>query len=106
MREKYQIIFDRVIAKQLRKISKNSSLKRVMAKIIGKIEIKGENAGKSLDLKYNLYEIKLKRPPLRLYYAVYPKERIIKILEFHMKTSEKKQEHIIIKIVKKMDKFK
>jgi hypothetical protein len=65
-----------------------------------KIEEKGPAAGKLLDSKLNLYEIKSKRPPLRLYFEIIFKFNKAKIINFEMKKSSIKQNKTI-KIIKK-----
>ncbi|MFB6246793.1 MAG: hypothetical protein ABEI74_04350 [Candidatus Pacearchaeota archaeon] len=64
----YELIFDRVILRQLDKVAKDKSVKEILSKMFDKIEEKGPKAGKLLDPKLKLYELKNKRPPIRLYF--------------------------------------
>ena len=70
--------------------------------MLDKIEILGTNAGKLLDSKLFLYEVKNKHPPIRLYFKPKVNSNQIYIFEFEMKTSEKKQRQTINKLKKKI----
>ncbi|MBU2616394.1 MAG: hypothetical protein KKB79_00215 [Nanoarchaeota archaeon] len=96
--KKFKIIFDKVIMKQLKKTGQNNFLKKILTKIFDKIEELGPRAGKLIDSKLHIYEIKLKHPPLRLYYKHNIFTNEIYLFEYEMKTSEKKQKKTIEKI--------
>ena len=95
MSKNYKLFFDEVILRQLQQVSKNQHIKDILRNMLDKIEEDGSRAGKLLDSKIHLYEVKNKHPPLRLYFKprVYTNE--IYVFEFEMKTNEKKQQKTI-----------
>lgn len=97
---KYKLIFGKSILKKLQKIEKKADIKNLVVKMLNKIEEKGPNAGKLLDSVVNLYEIKSKNPPLRLYFEIIFEGNKAEIIDFEMKKSKKKQNNIIQKIIK------
>jgi len=99
---KYELIFDEVIARQLKKIAKNIHIKKILSKMFDKIEELGPRAGKLLDPQLGIYEIKSKHPPIRLYYRHKKNTIEIYIFEYEMKTSHKKQQSTIKKIINKI----
>lgn len=99
----YTLIFDEVILKQLKQLEKDRSLKNRISKMLDKIEEMGPLAGKLLDSKLSLYEVKSKTPPIRLYYEIVENEKKAYVFEYEMKTSEKKQSKTIEKIKKKSE---
>jgi len=94
----FHLIFDEVILKQLKKAGRNNSLKILLSKILDKIEELGPRAGKLLDSQLHIYEIKMKSPPIRLYYKHNLLTNEIYVFEYEMKTSEGKQNKTIDKI--------
>ena len=62
----------------------------------------GPNAGKLLDSKLFIYEVKSKHPPIRLYYKHNIPTNEIYVFEYEMKTSEGRQQNTIEKIKKKI----
>ena len=68
--------------------------------MFNRLECEGVSIGKLLDNKFFLYELKIKRPPIRLYF--YISDKTINIIAYGMKTSKKKQQQLIDKIKKKM----
>jgi len=96
----FNLIFDEVMIKQLRKASKNNEVKILLSKILNKIEEVGPRAGKLIDVQLHIYEIKVKSPPIRLYYKHNIQTNDIYIFEYEMKTSEGKQNRTIEKIRK------
>lgn len=62
----------------------------------------GPKIGELLDSKLFIYELKNKRPPIRLYFKHNLQTNEIYVLEFEMKTSEKKQQRTIEKIKRKL----
>ena len=94
----YSIIFDEVILKQLKKLGKDEHTKEILTKVLNKIEELGPNAGKILDPRLKLYEIKRKHPPLRLYYKIVEQTKEAYVFEYEMKTSKVKQSETIGRI--------
>lgn len=102
MQYKHNLIFDEVMIKQLHKVAKNQHIKNILTKMFDKIEMLGPNAGKLLDSKLFIYEVKSKHPPIRLYYRHNIKTNEIYVFEYEMKTSEERQWTTIEKIKKKI----
>ncbi len=98
MEKEYVLVFDEVIIKQLQEAGKNNSIRSILKKMLDKLELIGPFAGKLLDPRIQLYEIKNKKPPLRLYFKHNKTTNEIYVFEFEMKTSEKKQKKTISKI--------
>lgn len=48
----------------------------------------GSNARKLIDSNLSLYEVKAKKPPIRLYYEIEEKQKKAYIFEYEIKTSE------------------
>ena len=94
----FELVFDELILRQLKKAGRNNKIKELLSKIFDKIEELGPRAGKLLDSQLHIYEVKLKHPPLRLYYKHNLSTNEIYIFEYEMKTSEKKQNRTIEKI--------
>ncbi|MBU2459298.1 MAG: hypothetical protein KKB29_02970 [Nanoarchaeota archaeon] len=94
----FKIIFDKTMIKQFKKEGQNNALREILSKTFNKIEELGPRAGKLLDSRLYIYEIKLRHPPLRLYYKHNILTDEIYIFEYEMKTSEKKQKGTIEKI--------
>lgn len=99
----YVLVFDDVIIRQLRKLSTNNHLKNIITHILDRLEEHGPNAGKILDSRFQIYEIKMKHPPIRLYYKYNFITREIYVFEFEMKTSDTKQQRTIDKIRRRLD---
>jgi len=97
----YTLVFDDVMIKQLKKAAKNQHIKEILTKMLDKLELSGPDAGELLDPQLSLYEIKIKHPPLRLYYKHNKLTNEIYVFEFEMKTSPEKQKVTIIKLKKK-----
>jgi len=100
MEKRYELVFDNVMIKQLKQAAKNNHVKKILTKMLDKLELAGPYVGKLLDSKLHLYEIKNKSPPIRLYYR--HKENEIYVFEFEMKTSDKKQKETIKKVKSKV----
>ena len=98
----YSLVFDEVMVKQLQKAGKNQHVKQFLTKMLDKIEELGPNAGKLLDSKLFIYEVKNKHPPIRLYYRHNIVSNEIYVFEYEMKTSEERQSNTIEKIKKKV----
>ncbi len=103
--KKYEIVFDNVILKQLKKAEKNKQVRDILSNMLDKIEEKGPNAGDLLDTRLKIYEMKSKRPPIRLYYKHNIQTDEIYVFEYEMKTSEKKQKGTISKIREKISRI-
>ncbi|MEK6861774.1 MAG: hypothetical protein AABY07_07435 [Nanoarchaeota archaeon] len=102
MEKRYKLVFDDIILKQLKKAGKNKQIKDILTKIFDKIEELGPDAGNLIDSRLFIYEIKLKRPPIRLYYKHKMLTDEIYVFEYEMKTSEEKQQKTIDRIRKKL----
>jgi len=96
----FQLVFDKIILKQLKKAGRNNALKIILSKMLDKIEELGPDAGKLLDSKLHIYEVKMKSPPIRLYYKYNLSNNEIYVFEYDMKTSEEKQNKVIERIRK------
>ena len=96
----FYLVFDEIILRQLKKAGRNNALKQILSNIFDKIEELGPRAGKLLDSQLCIYEVKLKHPPLRLYYKHNLSTNEIYLFEYEMKTSEGKQNKTIEKIRK------
>ncbi len=103
MTQRFQIIFDEVMLNQLKKLGKNQELKDRISKMLDKIEELGPRAGKPLDLQLNIYEIKSKRPPIRLYFKYAREANQIYVFEYEMKTSAVRQRATIEKLKEKSE---
>ena len=93
---KYTLVFDDVILKQLKKAGKDPKIREILSKMLDKLELIGHYAGELLDPKLLLYELKNKHPPIRLYFKV--KGEDIFVFEYEIKKSEKKQQQTIDKL--------
>lgn len=102
MDKKYTLIFDEIMLKQLQKAAKENTVKQILIKMLDKIELLGPNAGKFIDSKLKIYELKNKHPPIRLYFKEQKDKEEMYIFEYEMKTSEKQQQKTIKKIKKKV----
>ena len=87
----YNLVFDDVMVKQLKKAAKNQHIKEILTKMLDKLELSGPDAGELLDSQLSLYEVKIKHPPIRLYYKHNKSTNEIYVFEFEMKTSPEKQ---------------
>ena len=101
---RYQLVFDQVILKQLKKAGKNNQLREMLSKMFDKIELVGPMAGELIDSKLFIYEIKSKHPPIRIYFKHNKLTNEIYVFEFEMKTSQKKQKKTIDRIRKSVSK--
>ena len=68
METQYTLVFDDVMVKQLKKAGKNQHIKEILTKMLDKLELSGPDVGELLDTQLSLYEVKIKHPPLRLYF--------------------------------------
>ena len=94
----YTTIFDDIILKQLKKSGKDAKLKEILSKMLDKIEELGPMAGKLLDSRLHLFEVKNNKPAIRLYYKIVEEKKEAYIFEFEIKKSQEKQQTIIEKI--------
>jgi len=101
METDYTLVFDDVMIKQLKKAGKNQHIKEILTKMLDKLEFSGPDAGELLDSQLSLYEVKIKHPPIRLYFKHNKSTNEIYAFEFEMKTSPEKQKATIIKIKRK-----
>ena len=98
----YTLVFDEVMIKQLKQAAKNQQIKVILTKILDKLEKDGPLVGKLIDAKLFLYEVKLKRPPIRLYFKHNKITDEIYIFEYGMKNSPENQQYTIQKIKDKI----
>ena len=101
MGRNYSLVFDDVMLKQLKQIGKDGNLRVLFAKIFDKLEETGPLAGKLLDSQLSIYEVKIKRPPIRLYFKHNKATNELYVFEYEMKTSPARQQQTIQKIRKK-----
>ena len=101
MAANYTLVFDDVMIKQLKKAAKNQHIKEILTKMLDKLELSGPDAGELLDPQLFLYEVKIKHPPIRLYFKHNKSTNEIYVFEFEMKTSPEKQKATIIRLKKK-----
>lgn len=99
----YKIVFDEVILNQLKKAGKNKFIRDILSKFFDKIEKLGPDAGELIDSKLKIYEIKMKRPPLRLFFKHNIETNEMYVFEYIMKTSQEKQQSFIDKIRRKIN---
>ena len=102
METHFTLVFDDVMIKQLKKAAKNQHIKEILTKMLDKLELSGPDAGELLDSQLSLYEVKIKHPPIRLYFKHNKATNEIYVFEFEMKTSPEKQKATIIKLKKKL----
>ncbi len=96
--KQFAAIFDEIMLKQLKAAGKNQSIKSVLSQMLDKIETLGPRAGKLIDSRLFIYEIKNKNPPIRLYFKPYKEDNRIYVFQYELKTSELKQQKTIEKI--------
>lgn len=101
----YKIIFDRVIVEQLRELARNRHLKQRINKLFDRLELKGPDAGKLIDFKLHIYDLKTKKPAIRIYYTYTSEKDEINVFEFHLKKGRGNQHRIISKIKNKIIKI-
>ena len=106
METNYTLVFDDVMVKQLKKAAKNQHIKEILTKMLDKLEFSGPDAGELLDSQLSLYEVKIKHPPIRLYYKHNKLSNEIYVFEFEMKTSPEKQKATIKKLKQKASSLK
>lgn len=102
----YQIIFDDVILRQLKKLGRDINIRQIISKIFDKIEELGPYAGELIDSKLKIYKVKRKHPPIRLYYKIVESTKEAYVFEYEMKTSHEKQQTTIRKIKEKVELLK
>ena len=98
MDKNYVLVFDKVMVEQLKRLAKDQQTKQILTKMLNKLEFAGPLAGRLIDSKLFLYEIKNKHPPLRLYFKPVLSNNEIYVFEFETKTSEDKQRRTIQKL--------
>lgn len=101
------MVYDEVMLAQLKKLGEDANLRQVLSDMFDKMEFLGPRAGELVDSHLFIYEMKSKRPPVRLYYKHMKETDELYVFEYEMKTSEKKQEKTIHKLqLKAEEKFK
>ena len=104
MEKQFKLIFDEVMIKDLKQAAKNEHIKSIIISMLDKLESFGPDAGKLLDSKLFLYEIKNKHPPIRIYFKPKKGTSEIYVFEFEMKTSPEKQKDTIKELREKLSK--
>ena len=104
MGKNYELVFDNVILKQLKKAGRNKHLKSILSNMLDKIEAGGPNAGELLDSKLHIYEAKNMHPPITMYYKHDIITSKIYIFEYEMKTGREKQKKTVEKVKNKASK--
>lgn len=102
MATRFTLVFDEVMIKQLKKAAKNRHIKEILTKMLDKLELSGPDAGELLDSQLSLYEVKVKHPPIRLYFKHNKTTNELYVFESEMKTSPEKQKATIIRLKKKL----
>lgn len=100
----HNVVFDDIMKKHWCKYNRNYEVKIAIRSMVHSLKIEGINAGRCINVKLQLYEIKRKRPPLRLYYQPIADE--ILLLACEMKTNKKKQQSLIDSLLKKIHQSK
>ena len=103
MDKKFELVFDDIMLAQLKKLGENAQLRSLISKIFDKMEKLGPRAGELVDSHLFIYEIKMKNPPIRLYYKHTKETRELYVFEYEMKTSEEKQQKTISKLQRKAE---
>lgn len=101
--QNYELIFDEGIKRQMEKDKRNHHLLMLLRKAFEKIGEKGENAGKLINIGRRIYEIKFKRPPLRIYFKVNQISKLAVVYGYQIKQSQKDQQDYINKLLIKID---
>ena len=91
MEKNFSLSFDKKMVKQLRKAIRNKEVMDILKGLLDDLEEFGLKNAKLLDNTLWLYELKYHRPPIRLYVIPVVGTTEIYVLEFEMKTNEKKQ---------------
>ena len=99
---RFHLVFDDVMVKQLKKAAKNNQIKQILTRMLDKLEESGPDAGKLIDSKLFIYELKSMHPPIRLYFKHNLSTAEIYVFEFEMKTSKTEQQKTIDKIREKV----
>jgi|SRR3989344_1613375 len=102
----YTLVFDDVILNQLGKLKNDAHTREIISKILDKIEELGPNAGKLIDVRLKLYEVKRKHPPIRLYYKIVEEKKEAYIFKYESKTNQEKQQDTINEIRIKIEQSK
>ena len=68
MEKRYEVVFDEVVKVRLQKVIVESEYRDIIKGWLDDLEAGGPASGKLLDNHIWLYEMKSKRPPLRLYF--------------------------------------
>jgi hypothetical protein len=106
MAKKFVLVFDEVMLAQLKKLGEDKQLRGLLSKMLDKMELLGPRAGELIDSHLFLYEMKSKRPPLRLYYKHVRETDELYVFEYEMKTSAQKQQKTIQKLQQKAQNIK
>lgn len=97
----YTFIFDDALSQQLKDLAQEQAIRRLLTKMLNRLELCGPSIGKLIDSHAFIYELKSKLPLLRLYFKHVLQTNEIYIFEFEMKTSSKKQHATLQRLRKK-----
>ena len=103
MAPRFEVIFDDVMLNQLKKLGRNQEVKSRISKMLDKVEELGPRAGKMLDVRLGIYEVKSKRPPIRLYFKHVKNTGQIYVFGYEMKTSAGRQQATIERLKEKSE---
>ncbi len=98
MQKRFTLVFDEVILQQFKELGKHAKTREMISKMFDKMELLGPRAGVLVDSQLFIYEMKAKRPPIRLYYRHNKVSDELEVFEYEMKTSERKQKQTIHKL--------
>ena|SRR3989344_1274767 len=99
------MVFDVVVDKKVKKIVekiKDQRFQELFKKCRKRLELLGPRGGQLLNNQYHLFEWKNYHPPLRVYFRIRTENEII-ILSCEYKTSEKKQQETITRLLESFD---
>lgn len=94
----FQLVFDEVMLAQLKKLGSEKHIRDLLAKLFDKMQSLGPRAGELVDSQLGLYEMKVKHPPIRLYYRHVHGPSELQVFEYEMKTSPEMQKKTIGKL--------
>ncbi len=101
MEKNFTLVFDEVMLDQLKKLGEDTVTRELLRKLFDKMELLGPRAGELVDLHLFIYEMKVKHPPICIYFKHVKETNELYLFEYEMKTSPKKQKKTIKKVKQK-----